>query len=139
MDHAAHLARDVANQVLTRLGADGGPPWVVLEVVRNEESAGPPTDPNGVFHLRISLGPKGGGAETAAVYFTAGVPRETAVVATAGQLQDHAIEATHGTALPSCPGHSHPLDASVRDGIAQWVCPKDPAHHSEPVLTPTDA
>ena len=60
---------------------------------------------------------------------------EDAIVATASQLQDHAIEATGGSALPACPGHPHPLSARVLDGIAQWVCPKDPTHHREPVLT----
>jgi hypothetical protein len=127
-------AHDVANGVLSRIAADGGPAWRVLEVVRSEERTPPYTDSAGVFHLRVTLGESPGGADNVAVYFTAGVPREEAIVATAGQIQDHAIEATHGSALPVCPGHRHPLQATVQDGQARWVCPRDPAYHSEPIV-----
>jgi hypothetical protein len=136
MDQDADFAQDAAGEVLSRMIIDGGPHWVVLEVVRHEEVTSPPTDPSGVSHLRISLGEEPGGSETSAVYFTAGVPRQDAVVATASQIQDHAIEATHGSALPLCPGHHHPLGAGVRHGVAYWTCPKDPSHHSEPILNP---
>jgi hypothetical protein len=134
MDQDADFAQDTAGEVLSRMIIDGGPSWVVLEVVRHEEVTGPPTDPNGVSHLRISLGEEADGVEAAAVYFTAGVPRHDAVVATASQIQDHAIEATHGSALPLCPDHHHPLHPGARHGVAYWTCPKDPSHHSEPIL-----
>ncbi|OLT00093.1 hypothetical protein BJF90_07320 [Pseudonocardia sp. CNS-004] len=71
-------------------------------------------------------------------YFTTGALKADAVAATADQLQDHAIEATGGAALPARPGHAHPLSARVLDGVAHWVCPQDPPHHWEPIL-PTDA
>jgi hypothetical protein len=134
MGQDADFAHDAAGEVLSRMIIDGGPSWVVLEVVRHEEVISPPTDPNGVSHLRISLGEEPGGAETVAVYFTTGVPRQDAVVATASQIQDHAIEAAHGSALPLCPGHRHPLHAGARHGVAYWTCPKDPSHHNEPIL-----
>jgi hypothetical protein len=134
MDREVDRARDVADEVLSRISIDGGPSWTVLDVIRSEEVASPPTEEDGVFHLRISLGEGPGEVEAAAVYFTVGVHHEDAVAATANQIQDHAIEATHGTALPVCPGHHHPLQAVVRNGIAQWICPKDPSHHSEPIL-----
>jgi hypothetical protein len=127
------FARDVASAVLTRMGADSGPPWTVLDVVPTEEKSDPPTDPSAVFHIRITVGDQPGASDVVAVYFTAGVPRVDAIVTTASQLQDHAIEATGGSALPACPGHPHPLSARVLDDIAQWVCPKDPAHHREPI------
>jgi hypothetical protein len=129
------FARDVASAVLTRMGVDSGPPWTVLNVVATAEKSDPPTDPSGVFHIRITVGGQPEASDVVAVYFTAGVPRVDAIVATASQLQDHAIEATGGSALPACPGHSHPLSARVLYDMAQWVCPKDPAHHREPIRT----
>jgi hypothetical protein len=114
--------------------ADSGPPWTVLDVVPTEETTDPPTDPSGVFHIRITVGGRPAASVVVAVYFTAGAPREDAIVATASQLQDHAIEATGGSALPACPVHPHPLSARVLDGVAQWVCPKGPTHHREPIL-----
>lgn len=134
MEWELHLARECAGVISSRMIVDGGPSWVVLEVVRHEEVTGPPTNPSGVSHLRVSLGEQPSSSEAAVVYFTAGVPREEAVVATASQIQDCAIEAMCGAALPRCPGHQHPLHPAVRDGVAQWTCPKDPSHHSEPVL-----
>lgn len=41
---------------------------------------------------------------------------------TADQLQDHVIDALQRP-WPRCPGHSHPLSAVERDGVAVWVCP----------------
>jgi hypothetical protein len=108
----------------------------VLGVVRSEEVTSPTTDPNGVFHLRVSLGEEPGGVEAVAVYFTTGIPQAEAVVATASQIQDHAIEAVRGSPLPRCPGHAHPLQAGVRHGVAQWTCPTDLSHHSEPIGDP---
>ena len=134
MPDDSEFAPAVASAVLSRMAADGGPPWTVLAVVPSEEITAPPTDPSGIFHIRITVGSQHGASDVVGVYFTAGAPREDAIVATASQLQDHAIEATGGSALPACPGHPHPLSARVLDGIAQWVCPKDPTHHTGPVL-----
>lgn len=131
MPDESELAHSVANAVLARMRVDGGPPWTVLAAA----AAAPRTDPSGVFHIRVSIGAGNDSSVTVAVYFTAGVPLEDAVVATASQLQDHAVEATGGMALPACPNHPHPLAPRVFDRTAQWVCPKGPDHHREPILT----
>lgn len=107
------------------------PGWAVLEAVRSEEVTAPPADPGGVLHVHIWLGEAPGGAKSVAVYFTAGVPREEAVVATASQIQDNVID---GSALPVCPGHRHPLHLGLLHGVARWTCTRDPARHSEPIL-----
>ncbi len=45
----------------------------------------------------------------------------------ADTLQNDVSEtAAHwGEAVPPCPGHAHPLDTSLLDGEAWWVCPAD--------------
>ncbi|WP_219419599.1 hypothetical protein [Pseudonocardia nigra] len=134
MVHEREFARDLAREVLSRMMVDGGPAWRVLGVDRYEEKTPPFTDPDGIHHLRITLGKAPDNADAGGVYFTVGVSREDAIVATANQIQDHVVEATRGAALPACPGHQHPLSATWLDGRASWVCPKDPAHHSEPIL-----
>lgn len=87
-------------------------------------------------HLRITLGPATGpaGPDTIWAYFTLTMPRDEATVATVEQIQDHVIELAHGPALPGCPDHHHPLQATVLDGTPSWVCPVDPRHHAEPIL-----
>lgn len=134
MPDDSEFAHEVSSAVLNRMTADGGPRWTVLGVTPTDERSEPPTDPSAVFHLRIMVGSATSSPDVVAVYFTAGVPRVDAIVATASQLQDHAIEATGGTPLPACPGHAHPLSARVLDGAAQWVCPTDPTHHREQIL-----
>ncbi len=62
------------------------------------------------------------------------LPEDQAIVATADQIQDHAIEATHGEAVPPCPSHQHPLAARSFNGVASWLCPLDPQHHHEPIM-----
>jgi hypothetical protein len=47
---------------------------------------------------------------------------ELATVKLADRLQDDVIE-TWLKVWPSCPGHEHPMGASLVDGRAQWVCP----------------
>ncbi|GAA3000050.1 hypothetical protein [Actinokineospora diospyrosa] len=68
------------------------------------------------------------------VYLALTVPLADAVAAMASQVQDHAIEAYWGRALPACPGHQHPLSPRVVGCGVRWVCPRDPAHHSEALL-----
>ncbi|HLU58225.1 MAG TPA: hypothetical protein VKZ81_22430 [Pseudonocardia sp.] len=134
MAEACEFARAVAGAVLARMAADGGPRWTVLDASPSEGSSTPPTAPSGVVHVRITAGSAPSSPDVVAVYFTTGVPGADAVVATASQLQDHAIEATGGTPLPACPGHGHPLTARVLDGDAYWVCPHEPAHHRDRIL-----
>jgi len=49
----------------------------------------------------------------------------------ADRAQEWAVEALWGegepAVWPGCPAHpdSHPLDATVVDGVAVWVCPRD--------------
>ncbi len=60
--------------------------------------------------------------------------REEAIAALATHIQGFALECARGEPLPPCPGHPHPLDPKVHEGIACWVCPLDPAHYVEPIL-----
>jgi hypothetical protein len=135
MAQESDLAWNLATEVLARIIAGGGPAWRVLGVDRAEEKAPPATDPTGVHHLRVTLGDGSDDEQRVAVYFTAGVPLSDAIVATANQIQDHVIEATHGAALPRCPAHQHPLQATLVDGEPRWVCPPDASHHSEAILS----
>lgn len=73
-------------------------------------------------------------ASPMSVYFTVVAPHESAVAMTATSIQDHVLEYTRGDLLPPCPGHRHPLQAAVVDGVASWVCPQDPEHHREPIM-----
>lgn len=87
-------------------------------------------------NLLLTIGPADRDADvgTVWVYFSADVPREHAVAVMAGQIQDHAIEETHGRALPPCPGHQHPLTNRWVNGVASWVCPRGADHYWEPIL-----
>lgn len=106
----------------------------VLDASPGEEPDAPPTALSEVVHVRITVGSAPGAPDVVGVYSAAGVPRADAIVATASQVQDHAIEATGGTALPACPGHAHPLAARVIDGAAHRVRPQEPTHHRERIL-----
>lgn len=126
---AAH-ARELASGVLADLGlvADG---WHVIDVVEAESLVEPPRDGvKSATHLLITVG---GPFDTFQAHFTEGVDHKQAEIATAGQLQDHAIELLGGAAVPPCPGHPHPLEPAVVDGEPVWTCPHDPAHHRFPV------
>jgi len=115
-------AREVAEGVLGRLG-DLAPPWRVLAV-----------DRDGTGSLLVTIGRDDRDRAPVQVYLSLDVPADEAVAITAGQIQDHAIEATSGAPLPPCPGHRHPLTATSVDGVASWACPRDAAHHLEPIL-----
>lgn len=67
-------------------------------------------------------------------HFSLIAPREEAIVATATHIQDYVLEQTHGEPLPPCPEHHHPLQASVIEGVACWVCPVDPTRYAEPIM-----
>ncbi|WP_409490500.1 hypothetical protein [Amycolatopsis sp. cmx-11-12] len=132
MNDSIDYARQVSQAVLDRLG-DLSPPWQVLAVEEHVETSAPPpglTVPNS---LLVTIGGEDGSVQ---VYFSLDVPVDEATAATAGQIQDHAIEESVGAALPPCPGHRHPLSARSIDGVANWVCPHDATYHREPILPP---
>lgn len=125
---------------LTRLG-DAAAGLGVLDIDLAEPSQPPRPGLQVGQHLRITIGPTGPdsgpvGPDTVGVHFSLTVPREQAVVAVVEQIQDHVIEGAHGAAVPACPGHHHPLQPAVLDAVPSWVCPRDPAHHAEPILPP---
>jgi hypothetical protein len=127
------FASTLAETVLHRFG-EGAPPWRVLAVERYQEFRPAPTGLLAPNSLLITLGNSNSNDETVGVYFSLDVSRDDAVVATAGQIQDHAIEETHGRALPPCPGHQHPMNPGWIDGVASWICPFGTEHHSEPIM-----
>jgi hypothetical protein len=53
----------------------------------------------------------------------------------ADQLQDFVLDMTGGAPLPPCPGHQHPMVASVIDGIASWQCPHGNGAVTRPILS----
>jgi hypothetical protein len=141
IDHAdiaetTAYVRRLIETTLTRLG----PPAAELRVHEIEPAEQLPPPRPGLEagqHLRITVGPGTGpvGPATIWAYYTLTVPAEEATVATVEQIQDHVIELAHGPAVPPCPGHAHPLQPVVLDGTPSWVCPVDPQHHHEPILT----
>ncbi len=139
-DPGGRFARHLVGTVLERLRRDGAPEWRVSSVREAVDDLPPPPGCTDATHLlvtvRTSTAPGPDDDRTVGVHFTLGVPLVDAVLATAGQVQDHLIEATRGAALPRCPGHPHPLELRPEDGIATWVCPRDVRHHREPVLPP---
>lgn len=130
MNSATH-AQGLASGVLVDLGlrADG---WHVVDVVEADPVAPPRDGLSSATHFLITIGDPGDHA-TFQAYFTEGVERTQAEIATAEQLQDHAIELLGGAAVPPCPGHPHPLEPQVVDGVPMWTCPRDPDHHRVPI------
>lgn len=129
----AKYAEEVARAVLERLG-ELAPAWQVLDVEPHNDPMPTPPGMTSARHLRLTLGLSVDDETSVGVYFSLSAPTDQAVVATAEQIQDHAIEATHGAALPPCPGHQHPMSARSVDGVASWTCPLAPEHHVEPIL-----
>jgi hypothetical protein len=123
----------VAQTVLRRMGEDA-PPWQVLRIERHHEVFPAPADLSPPNSLLVTIGETDRDVKVVQVYFSLDVPREQAIMAMAGQIQDHAIEESHGRPLPPCPGHKHPLTAGYVDGAASWLCPRGAAHHWEPIV-----
>jgi hypothetical protein len=48
---------------------------------------------------------------------------EAATVQLAGPFQEDVLEMLWGPASPSCPGHVHPPEPQLLDGMAVWRCP----------------
>lgn len=129
----AEYAKEVARVVLQRLG-DSAPAWQVLEVKPHSDPTPAPGGMTPSRHLLLTLGLSDDDESQVGVYFSLDVPVDQAVVATAEQIQDHAIEATQGTPLPLCPGHQHPMSPRSVDGVASWICPLASGHYVEPIL-----
>ena len=125
------VARALSDTVLRRLGEPVAD-WHTLSVEAVEPVTTPPP---GLSYPDVLLIRIGSETSEVGVHYTLGVPDARAIAATTEQIQDHAIEATHGTPLPPCPGHAHPLMVRVIDDVAVWTCPKDPALHREPVFS----
>ncbi|GAA4871033.1 hypothetical protein [Kitasatospora terrestris] len=101
----------------------GGPYGSVLEF---GPADGPAPLPG--LHVRVSAG-----ADRTSVHLPFGLPPAEALCLLADRLQDWAVELTHGSPLPPCPGHPHPLSATVLDGAAVWTCPRRPDHPVAPI------
>ncbi|MFG2909109.1 hypothetical protein ACGF13_29080 [Kitasatospora sp. NPDC048286] len=94
-------------------------------VYRSSLSFGPPDEPPldpGVYVV-VELGDDG-----TRIQLTPEMQPLDALVHLADRLQDWVIELTHGAARPRCPGHAHPMRASVVGGSAAWTCPARPDH-----------
>lgn len=130
----------MVHQILARL--DGGDrEWRVLDAHDRRGQGLNDEPPAGVHDLRDGderpttvLVRIAADADILAAHVVVAIPRERAIAATADGIQDQVLEATHGLAVPPCPGHPHPLQALEIDGVASWVCPKDRDHHREPIL-----
>lgn len=144
--------RTVAQQILDGLG-DRAPDWTVLEVADPADVYRDQDEPDLVLSSTFGGGggrsfPPPGSAllvvvgtedrtQTAQAYFASNLPEPQAIAQLASHLQDHASEnsSTFGVPLPPCPGHQHPLNADVADGVAVWACPVKPAHYQQPIVT----
>jgi hypothetical protein len=110
----------LARNVLIQLG-DGAPDWRISEIgflqIGDVLADDEPTNV-----VRVSLESPSGSYSPVAVDFSVNVPLPDATVQLAGQIQDHAVEATYGGSFPPCPGHKHPAVAGLVDGVPKWVC-----------------
>jgi hypothetical protein len=127
-------AGQVARAVLQRLGASTLA-WSVLDIVRHDDPSPFRSGLQSGQSLLITIGSEVGDPESVGVYYSIELPEDQRIVATAEQIQEHAIEATHGEAIPPCPDHRHPLSARSFRGVASWVCPVDSRHHSESIMS----
>jgi hypothetical protein len=131
-------ARSLAEQVIARLGPDAP----ALHIARvgydhgfdEERSETVLSDePSGAVIVEVRADDPAAAPMDAVLTLEA--PPEDGVAAVATHSQDHVVEYTRGALLPPCPGHRHPLQAGVVDGVASWVCPEDPAWFHEPILS----
>jgi hypothetical protein len=82
-------------------------------------------DPDSLSAMAWS--PNGSGT---GVYISRSASVSERVAAIANQIQEWAIEELWGhasTSWPECPHHPqrHPMEATIRDGVAVWSCPID--------------
>lgn len=129
-------ARALTMHVIARLGPEA-PPLRILEMGYNhgiDEAtlwfilSDEPSE-----HITLWLGTGVADEWPVAATFTLGVPLQHAIAATAERSGRGAGD-DRGALLPPCPGHRHPLQVNLVDGVACWGCPHDRAHHVEPVM-----
>jgi hypothetical protein len=72
--------------------------------------------------LCFSARPPSGKYREFYVAFAPGDSLARATVNAVDQIQDRAVELTGGDLLPPCPGHGHPLVATVLGWVPKWVC-----------------
>ncbi|MER7754669.1 hypothetical protein [Kitasatospora sp. NPDC097643] len=146
MTNPATTAAVWAGTVVDRLGLGGRCRIDVTTVPEGRPSPAPLPGPDAPYRSALTIAaPDGPSASSdgppldAGVYVTVTLDAEwtrvhlpldlaptDALVLLADRLQDWAVELTHGTALPPCPGHPHPMRAAVVDGAAVWCCPARP-------------
>ncbi|MFG2848195.1 hypothetical protein ACGF12_34270 [Kitasatospora sp. NPDC048296] len=134
-----HLVAGQAEAILNSLGLTGQCQIDVVTVPTGH--AAPPSPPTGAYHSSLSFGqpdeppPDPGvyvvarlGDDWTRIQLTPDMQPVDALVHLADGLQDWVIELTHGAARPRCPGHAHPMRASVVNGGAAWTCLTQPNH-----------
>lgn len=126
-------ARMLATAIVSRLGA---PDWVVASVNHySHETYEITKEQTLILQIKLeSLSGKYGGAT---VFFPTGIPLEHAILQTADQIQQEAVETIPGAALPPCPGHAHPLTPRLIDNVPMWVCMKEGPEHYSSKIAPT--
>ncbi|ASU82576.1 hypothetical protein CDO52_07065 [Nocardiopsis gilva YIM 90087] len=138
-----------AEEILRQLHAPKGH---TLDVIASRTSGGgtaapPEAIPEFTSHLRVSWdgeaeedldrvhgsAPSGvvvtlafGAESSIEVALEESMDESESVALLADQLQTAVLEVACGAPAPECPGHGHPLTPQVLDGVACWVCPKDP-------------
>jgi hypothetical protein len=110
----------LARNALIQLG-EGAPDWRIAEIgyvqIGDVLTEDEPTNT-----IRASLESLSGSYSPVDVDFTVDAPFVDATLELATQVQDQAVEATHGASLPPCPGHNHPAAANLVNGVPKWVC-----------------
>lgn len=131
------FVRALTAHVIARLG-DDAPRLRILEIGYShgldEESLRHVITDEPSEHITLWLGVGGTDKWPIGATFTLGVPLQDAIAATAEHIQVGALEMSGGALLPPCPGHRHPLQINLIDGVACWECPHDRAHYVEPVF-----
>jgi hypothetical protein len=120
-------ARRLTDNVLAQLGEEA-PDWRIATVgyLQIDHVT---IDSESTNTIRVELESPSKAYSPVSVDFSLNVPLADATRELAGQIQDHAVEATGGASIPPCPGHQHPSMPRLVNGVPQWVCPKQGADH----------
>jgi hypothetical protein len=108
----------VAQAVLDRL-SHGGVRWATTKVLSM-----PSKDLEASRTVLITASSTSDPSVTIGSYFVVGIPTQLAIMQLASSLQDEVIERTRA-AVPTCPGHPHPMAPRLEQGRAVWACPFD--------------